>query len=83
MTNKKTKCVVIGIILIVAGLIAISYAQNEISSSWGYSWTQPYTDYEARIMTIKNVGTGSLALGILDIVVIGLHKVFKEENKKG
>lgn len=78
MTSKRALCVIVGIILVVAGIIAIVYAQNEISSSWGYTWTQSYSNYEARIMTIKNVGTGSLVLGILDIVVIGLYKALKK-----
>ena len=77
--NKKTVCVIIGIVLIVVGISAIVYAQNEISSSWGYTWTQPYTNYEARIMTIKTIGTGSLVLGIADILVIGLYKVLKKD----
>ena len=76
ITRKKV-CVIIGIILAVAGIIALVYAQNEInSSSWRYTWTQPYTNYESKIMTIKNIGTGSLILGVLDIAVLGFYKKY-------
>ncbi len=77
MVNKKVIGIIIGVALIIVGIAAVVYAQNEISSGWEYTWTQPYSDYETSIITIKNVGIGSLIFGIADIVIIGFYKLFK------
>lgn len=81
MNNKKVICVIVGIVLLIAGIIGVVYAQNEINSSWGYTWTQPYSDYESKIMTIKNIGIASLVFGVIDIAIVGFSNLFKKSNQ--
>ncbi|MGN1419196.1 MAG: hypothetical protein ACI4W6_07690 [Acutalibacteraceae bacterium] len=81
MNNKKVICVIVGIFLIIVGIIGVIYAQNEISSSWGYTWTQPYSDFESKIITIKNLGIASLVFGVIDIAIVGFSNLFKKSDQ--
>ncbi len=78
--SKKKIYWVVGLILIVVGAIAIIYAQSEINSSFGYSWTEPYSAFESKIIAIKNIGIGSLVLGIVDVVVLAFANLFKGKD---
>ncbi len=75
--DRKKLLFIIGLILIAIGIVAFLYAQNEINSSWGYTWTQPYSDYENKIVSIKNIGICALVLGIGDIAAITFKKMWK------
>ncbi len=70
MDKKKNIYVTLGVILIVVGLIAVIYAQKEINTNDLYTWTQPYTSYETRIIDIRSIGIGVIILGTLSIVNI-------------
>ncbi len=78
---SKKFLIIAGIIISIIGIITIIYAQNQINSSWGYTWTQPYSDFENRIVTIKNVGAGALICGALDFIIVFISYLLKEGKK--
>ena len=55
------------------GLVLFLSARLEIASASWYSWTPPYTEYEAKILTINWIGLILLISGLLSVCV----RIFK------
>ena len=55
---------IIGAIEVIIGFAFFLVAQMEISSDSRYTWTKPYTSYEAQVLMIKWIGIVFLIGGI-------------------
>ena len=64
---------IVGTIETIVGFTCFMVAQMEISSNSRYTWSRPYTSYEAQVLMTKWVG---IALLISGIVWLGL-KVYQ------
>ena len=55
----------IAVIVEIIGLILFITAKTEIAGDSYYTWTPPYTPYEARVLITKWIGLGLLIAGIV------------------
>ena len=70
---------IIGILETIIGFVLFVSAQVEISVNSAYSWRQPYTTYEAKIVMMKWIGIALLFSGI---IWIGLKLYQKRYTSK-
>lgn len=71
--KKSTAKIVFGIIggiCCIIGLACFIAAQVEINTNHYYTWTRPYTSYEAQVIITRIVGIGLLISGIIDLVLV-------------
>lgn len=68
---------------IVAGFIMYLYSKMIIDTNDRYTWTQPFTYYEERIMIIKYVGIVLIVFGIIMIGYVFMNNMQKlTKNEK-
>lgn len=72
---KKVIGWALGIIELVLGLILYINQKVEISNNWLYSWTPPYTDYEAKVIFLKWVGILLFLAGLLDFGIMIFRQI--------
>lgn len=72
----KNKVITIwSFIEIVAGFIMYLYSKMIIDTNDRYTWTQPFTYYEERIMMIKYVGIVLIVFGIIMIGYVFMNNM--------
>lgn len=57
----------IAVIMLISGFIMWIIATMEMEANTRYTWTKPYTSYEAQVIMVKWVGILFLVYGLLDI----------------
>lgn len=77
---KRTIGWIIGTIVTIIGFLCFFVAQMEISSNSRYSWTKPYTSYEALVLRTKWGGILFLILGILWLVLMVYQAKYTDKH---
>ena len=73
---------IIGTICSIIGLILTLAAQTVIWSNTRYTWSRPYTQFEAETLSVKWIGIVLLISGIIDILLIVISKIYADKNIK-
>ena len=77
--NRKTKAIV-GIISLAVGLIIWMAALGEMADHPFYSFTPPYTQYEAGVILRKFLGIILVASGAVDLVMVAISRAHEDRN---
>lgn len=76
----KKAYAIIGTICSVIGFILFLSAQMIIWESTGYTWSKPYTQFEAQTLLVKWIGLLLLICGIIDLVMFTISKYYTNKN---
>lgn len=77
---KKAIGYIIGAIMTFIGFINIIIANIQISTTRGYTFKPPYTEYEAGVIITKYIGIGMLVTGILILLLMIVSKIYYSRN---
>ncbi len=73
---------IMGAISSIIGFIFTISAQIVIESNTRYTWSRPYTQFEAQTLLVKWIGLAMLISGLIDIALIVISKVYTDKNIK-
>ena len=73
MKKKSGICIAVGCVLLIL-------AQIIIWNNTGYTWSQPYTQFEAKVLTVKGIGAVLFVYGLLETAISELSKNYKDGN---
>jgi len=71
-----------GIIETIIGFIMFISTQLIISVEDNYTWTKPYTQFEAQVLIFKIIGTVLLIWGIINLVMVAVSKYYLQKTEK-
>ncbi len=72
---------IIGVLMTFIGFITFLTAQMTISEDNYYTWTKPYTPFEARYITMKTIGIILLIIGILDLILYIASHIYTSKTE--
>lgn len=73
---------IVDIIFVVIGFVLFATAQAEIASNSHYTWTSPYTSYEAEVLRAKYMGIILLVVGLPGLARKLYDKKMLEKTRK-
>lgn len=76
----KSLKLVLGYISSIVGIVMIICARMEMGSNSRYTWTPPYTQYEAGVVAVQWIGILFLICGIIDVVVAIVAQKYTSDN---
>ena len=76
----KSLKLVLGYISSIVGIVMIICARMEMGSNSRYTWTPPYTQYEAGVVVVQWIGIFLLFCGIIDVVVAIVAQKYTSDN---
>lgn len=78
---KKFKLILGGISTFI-GFVMFLYGQTTIATNSRYTWTKPFTEFEAQTLIVKNIGICLLVCGILDLLLVAFSAYYTSKTTK-
>ncbi len=73
---------ILGAVSSIIGFVLTISSQIIIESNTRYTWTRPYTQFEAQTLSVKWIGIALLISGLIDIALIVISKMYTDKNIK-